>query len=47
MRSEGMGTQEGCRDGPVRDAPSSVDAAWSVLLVVGIFCRWYNKRHED
>ncbi len=31
-RSEGMGTQEGCRDGPVGDAPSGGSAAW------GVFC---------
>lgn len=32
-----MGTQEGCRDGTVGDAPSGRDAAWGVLLVVGTF----------
>lgn len=35
-RSEGMGTQEGCRDGPVGDAPSGRDAAWGVFIGVKI-----------
>ena len=35
-RSEGVGTQEGCRDGPVRDAPSGRDTAWGVFVVINI-----------
>lgn len=29
-----MGAQEGCRNGPVRDAPSGRDTAWGVFVVM-------------
>ena len=28
-----MGTQEGCRNEPVRDAPSGRDTAWGVFCI--------------
>lgn len=40
--SEGEGTQEGCQDGPIRDAPSGRDTAWGVFLCydfVNTICR--------